>query len=92
MVRHLKDMGLRPSLRRAASGAGPAVTENGNLTLDVALAAPLADAAEARRLAAVLRAIPGVVDHGLFLGTADQVVVGHAAGRVEVLARRGEGA
>jgi ribose 5-phosphate isomerase A len=33
--------------------------------------------------AAGLKALPGVVDHGLFLGMADEVVVGHADGSVE---------
>jgi ribose 5-phosphate isomerase A len=34
-------------------------------------------------LAAALKALPGVVDHGLFLGMADEVVVGHADGSIE---------
>jgi ribose 5-phosphate isomerase len=40
-------------------------------------------------LAAALKALPGVVDHGLFLGMADEVVVGHADGSAERLARGG---
>jgi ribose 5-phosphate isomerase A len=34
-------------------------------------------------LAAGLKALPGVVDHGLFLGMADEVVIGRADGSVE---------
>ena len=39
-------------------------------------------------LAADLRAIPGVVDTGLFLGTAERVLVGHPDGHVDVLQAR----
>ena len=91
VVRCLKELGLRPTRRSAvlAGGGegGPATTENGNWIVDAALAAPLADAADARRLASAVRALPGVVDHGLFLGTADRVLVGHADGRVEIRER-----
>jgi ribose 5-phosphate isomerase len=34
-------------------------------------------------LAAALKALPGVVDHGLFFGMADEVLVGHPDGSVE---------
>jgi ribose 5-phosphate isomerase len=37
--------------------------------------------------AAALKALPGVVDHGLFLGVADEVLVGHAGGAVDTLTR-----
>ena len=43
------------------------------------------DAVASRALEAALRAIPGVVDTGLFLGTAERVLVGHPDGRVDVL-------
>jgi ribose 5-phosphate isomerase A len=48
----------------------------------------LPDAHAARELEAALRAIPGVVDTGLFLGTAERVLVGYADGRVEMLGGR----
>lgn len=85
----LKGLGLRPVLRLAAgSAAQPFVTENGNLTIDCALPAPLADGRAARRLEAALRAIPGVVDTGLFLGTAERVLVGYRDGRVDLMYAR----
>jgi ribose 5-phosphate isomerase len=34
-----------------------------------------------------MRMIPGVVDTGLFLGTAERVLIGHADGRVETRLR-----
>jgi ribose 5-phosphate isomerase A len=72
-----RDLGLRPAVRDGLS-------ENGNLILDCAPAA-LLDAPAARALDAALRAVPGVVDTGLFLGTAERVLVGHPDGRVDVL-------
>jgi ribose 5-phosphate isomerase A len=85
VTRRLKALALVPTVRRAGDGRGPFVTDNGNLTLDCALRAPLADGAAARALEAEMLAIPGVVDTGLFLGTAERVLVGHPDGRVEVL-------
>ncbi len=83
VARKVAALGLTPTVRAGAVGA-PFVTDNGNLTLDCAPAAPLGDAA-ARTLEAALLAIPGVVDTGLFLGTAERVLVGHPDGRVDVL-------
>ena len=88
VTRRLKALGLVPCARPAADGSGPFVTDNGNLTLDCALREPLADGAAARALEAAMLAIPGVVDTGLFLGTAERVLVGHLDGRVDVLGPR----
>jgi len=82
-MRRLKELGVRPALRPDAAGAQPFVSDNGNLIIDVAMAATLPDAAAARAFAAALRSIPGVVDTGLFLGTAERVLVGHPDGRVD---------
>ncbi|MGD0088435.1 MAG: ribose-5-phosphate isomerase RpiA [Planctomycetota bacterium] len=84
--RRLKELGLFPSLRLNADGT-PFISENQNLTLDCALEKPLCDGAEARALEARIVQISGVVDTGMFLGTADQVIVGQNNGSVEVLAR-----
>jgi ribose 5-phosphate isomerase A len=84
-VRRLKALGLRPTVRTGADGARPVITENGNLMLDCAPVKPLPDRPAARALEATLRAIPGVVDTGLFLGTAERVLVGFPDGRVDVL-------
>jgi ribose 5-phosphate isomerase A len=86
--RRLKALGLRPAVRPGPDGTPRFVTENGNLTLDCAVRAPLADGRAARELEQALRAIPGVVDTGLFLGTAEQVVIGYPDGRVDVLHAR----
>ena len=82
-TRRLKDLGVRPALRAAAESGRPFVSDNGNLIVDVTLAATLLNAAAARAFDAELRAIPGVVDTGLFIATADRVLVGYPNGRVE---------
>jgi ribose 5-phosphate isomerase A len=60
----------------------PFVTDNGNLILDCALG----HIENAEKLAAALSSIPGVVDHGLFIGMASLAIVAGDAG-VETLTR-----
>jgi ribose 5-phosphate isomerase A len=84
-TRELRALGLVPALRMDRTGRLPLFTENGNLTLDCAIGEPPGDGAAARELERALLAVPGVVDTGLFLGTADLVLVGHADGRVDTL-------
>ncbi len=88
-ARECTALGLAPARRMNAEGSQPFVTENGNHILDCTVAGPLPDAHAARALERRLRAIVGVVDTGLFLGTASRVLVGHADGRVELLSRAG---
>jgi len=88
VMRRLRSLGLRPTVRTEPDGARAVITENGNLMLDCAPGAPLPDGTAARALETALLAIPGVVDTGLFLGTAERVLVGHPDGRVEVLGGR----
>ncbi|MEF8781537.1 MAG: ribose-5-phosphate isomerase RpiA [Haloarculaceae archaeon] len=61
-----------PTLRRAERKDGPVVTDNGNLVLDCDFGAIRDPGARARAIAE----LPGVVDHGLFVGLADEVHVG----------------
>ena len=86
-MRRFRQLGARPTPRPAAGSGGPFVSDNGNLIVDVAPPAPLADAAAARAFDAALRSIPGVVDTGLFLATAQHVLVGYPDGRVDTRAR-----
>jgi ribose 5-phosphate isomerase A len=60
------------------------VTDSGNFTLDFETA-PLADPAMTKR---AIDGIPGVVDTGLFLGTAERVLVANG-GCVRELRRKG---
>ena len=82
----VRALGLDPVVRLADDRRF--VSDNGNWMIDCGLATPLADARAARALAADLRAIPGVIDTGLFLGTAERVLVGHPDGHVDVLHAR----
>ncbi len=66
----LADLGLRPVLYEL--DGKPFVSDNGNYILDCG-SGPIEAPAE---LEARIRAIPGVVDTGLFLGMADRVLVG----------------
>lgn len=78
--RRLEALGCTP--RRREAGATPFVTDNGNWILDCAIAPLEAPAA----LEQAIRRIPGVVDTGLFLGTAERVLVAEGE-RVRVLTR-----
>ena len=80
-ARALERLGGRVSLRTGAD-ATPFLTDNRNLVLDVTFG-PIPDPA---RLAGAIKAITGVVDHGLFVDIADEVIVGGAEG-VQVLRR-----
>jgi ribose 5-phosphate isomerase A len=82
-MRDLKALGLAPTRRLEPSGSRPLITENGNIIVDCALSAPMVDGKSARELERALLAIVGVVDTGLFLGTADRVIVGHHDGQAE---------
>jgi ribose 5-phosphate isomerase A len=68
--RRLSGLGLRPALWE--ENGHPGATDNGNRILDCATG-PIADPAQ---LGADIRAIPGVIGIGLFLGMADTVLVG----------------
>jgi len=85
-TRRLIAIGIHVAPRLDESGR-PFVSENGNLVVDVAAATPFADANAARACDGVVRAIPGVVDTGLFFGTAEIVMVGHPDGRVDTRRR-----
>jgi ribose 5-phosphate isomerase A len=80
--RRLETLGLESTLRMR--GDRPFVTDNSNLILDCAVE-PIVDPPALER---AIRAIPGVLDTGLFLGTADTVLVADAKG-VRELKREG---
>ena len=80
--RRLVVLGCQPHLRQ--TGAEPFVTDNGNWILDCGIAAQDDPAALDRDI----RRIPGVVDTGFFLGTAERVLVAEAES-VRILRRAG---
>lgn len=61
-------------------GDAPYVTDEGNHILDL----HLDRIGDARRLAADLNQIAGVVENGLFIGLCDTVLIGHGDGRVDI--------
>ncbi len=71
------DLGIAPMLRRV--DGEPVRTDNGNLIYDAACGRIEEPAA----LAAALKSVTGVVDHGLFLDLADRAIVGTADGVAE---------
>jgi ribose 5-phosphate isomerase A len=91
VMREVRRLSLVPTLRTGRNGSRPFLSDNGNVIVDCAPPAALGDGRAARELERALLAIAGVVDTGLFLGTADRVLVGHADGRVDVLLRPGKG-
>ncbi len=76
----LAALGLNPKLRPAKSGAGPYLTDEGNYILDCACGR----IDDPQKTAAAIRAIVGVVEHGLFLGMATLALVAGENGVTEV--------
>jgi ribose 5-phosphate isomerase A len=77
-------LGLVPEAEPRTDDAGdPVVTDEGHHLLDCHLPA----SGDLRELAAALKAVVGVVEHGLFLGMADEVLLGRPDGGVDVLRR-----
>ena len=72
----VREAGGEPTLRRAERKDGPVVTDNGNLVLDCAFG----EIADPGALATTLATTPGVVEHGLFVGLADEIHVGTESG------------
>jgi len=78
----LEALGLKPAQRPAKTGSGPYLTDEGNYILDCA-AGVIEDPA---RTAAEIRAIVGVVEHGLFLHMAKMALVAGESGVTEMQA------
>jgi len=74
-ARFLESLGAAITIRLDAGGA-QFVTDSGNLILDCRFG-PIADA---RALAAALGARAGIVEHGLFIGLAHDLIVASAQG------------
>ena len=67
----LRDRDIEPVLRPAKSGDGAFVTDEGNHILDC----PFGAIGDPEGLAAWISQIPGVVEHGLFLELATELVI-----------------
>jgi ribose 5-phosphate isomerase A len=76
---------LLPDARLRTSDGEPYLTDEGHFILDCELAADEAPVS----LDMALKRVPGVVEHGLFLGMAERALLGRPDGSVEVLTRDG---
>ena len=77
----LVDLGGEPVLRMGVRKDGPVVTDQGFWILDVLFDG--IDAPDA--LSRTVKQIPGVLDHGIFVGLATDLVIGEADGSVHLL-------
>lgn len=75
--RRLRDFGCEPVLRTV--NGKPFVSDNQNYILDCTFGA----IDEPQALSARLDAIPGVIQHGLFVGLATRIIIGHEDGTAE---------
>ncbi len=82
--RRILDLLPAARLRQGAEGRA-FVTDEGHFIVDCDL--PRGGGEGLPALAAALKGLPGVVDHGLFFGMADEVLVGHPDGSVDGRAR-----
>lgn len=72
VTRALTALGGEPQLRMAVKKAGPVVTDQGNLVIDVKFAA----IDDPKTMEAAINNIPGVLENGLFVDVADVILVG----------------
>ena len=72
---------LLPDAELRTDGATPYLTEEGHYILDCRVP----EGAHPEKLDLELRQVPGVVEHGLFLGMAERALLGRPDGGVEVL-------
>ncbi len=70
------------TLRMAIKKAGPVVTDQGNLILDVLFSNGIEDPKE---IEMSINNIPGVLENGLFIDLADKVLVGKIQKNVPVV-------
>lgn len=72
VMRALENLGGKPTLRMGVKKAGPVVTDQGNLVIDVKFDA-IANPGELEKN---INNLPGVLENGLFVGVTDLVLVG----------------
>lgn len=82
VMRAVESMGGEPVLRMAVHKDGPVITDQGNMVVD----ARFAGIDDPGGLERALNNIPGILENGLFVGLATEVLVGRISGegRIEV--------
>lgn len=84
VMRALSRLGAEPKLRMGLRKDGPVVTDQGFWVVD----AFFKGIESPEQIDQAILKIPGVLDHGLFLGIASDVLVGEMDGRVRHLKKR----
>jgi ribose 5-phosphate isomerase A len=72
---------LLPDTTRRSDGPDPYLTDEGHYILD----ARLGEGDDPDALASQINQVPGVVEHGLFIGMAERAILGRPGGGVEVI-------
>ena len=72
VMRAIEKLGGKPQLRMGVKKAGPVITDQGNMVVDVKFDA-IDNPAELEK---TLNNIPGVLENGLFVGVANKVLIG----------------
>ncbi|PSB05122.1 ribose 5-phosphate isomerase A [Merismopedia glauca CCAP 1448/3] len=72
VMRAIEKLGGKPQLRMGVKKAGPVITDQGNMVIDVKFDS-IDNPAELEK---TLNNIPGVLENGLFVGVTDVVLVG----------------
>lgn len=72
VMKAIEKLGGKPQLRMGVKKAGPVITDQGNMVIDV----KFDDIPNPAELERTLNNIPGVLENGLFVGVADVVLVG----------------
>ncbi len=72
VMRAIEKLGGKPELRMGVKKAGPVITDQGNMVVDVKFDS-IDNPAELEK---TLNNIPGVLENGLFVGVADVILVG----------------
>ncbi len=78
----ISEMNGESTLRMATKKAGPIVTDQGNLILDVLFEDGIKDPKE---LEILINNIPGVLENGLFVDLTDKVMVGKIENNIPIL-------
>lgn len=81
VTKKLAAIGGTATLRMGSGKAGPVVTDNGNFILDV----DFGEVTDPATTDAAIRAVPGVVETGLFVSMAERAYFGQADGSVDMV-------
>ena len=82
-TRRLAELGGEPRLRLTSAGA-PFTTDDGNYIVDVKFRSII----KPSELEQAINRVPSVVENGIFVGVADEVLVGHEGGCVRLKSKR----